>query len=92
MGQTAATQHGNGRTWELKTIAVIVGLLVVVVGWGVTWGTQQAAIADNATRIEECDATLEGVTSTMVDIRVSLARIESDLQHIRKGLDAAGQP
>ena len=90
MTQGAATQNERGVDW--KTITTLISIAAMVLSLGVTWGTQRAAIAENTRRVIVNTDKIGACDEWLVEIQVSLARIETDLQYVRARLDKIEAP
>jgi len=90
MTQGVATQNERGVDW--KTITTLISIAAMVLSLGVTWGTQRAAIAENTRRVIVNTDKIEARDTRLVEIQVSLARIETDLQYVRARLDKIEAP
>ena len=90
MTQGVATQNERGVDW--KTITTLISIAAMVLSLGVTWGTQRAAIAENARRVIVNTDKIGACDERLVEIQVSLARIETDLQYVRARLDKIEAP
>jgi len=87
MASNAAAQQEQRRTWDIKTIAVVIGLVVMIVGWGITWGTSENRLAETERRSVANEVQIKQIEGAWVEIRVALARIESDVAHIRETME-----
>jgi len=87
MGTTTATRNSNINGDILKTIATLLGILVILFGMASGYGTLQQRLDDACARLEKVEAKVEGFQVSDTETKVQLGRIETDLAYIRTWIE-----
>ena len=70
-----------------KSLLTILVLASMLIGWGITWATQNSKICHNSTMIETLSGQVETVHSQATESDKAIVRMETKIEYIIKGID-----
>lgn len=70
-----------------KALLTLLGLAIVLVGWGISWANQNAKIYANSIGIDTLTGRVENVSSQATESDKAIIRMETKIEYIIKGID-----
>lgn len=72
---------------KIKTIGPALAMIVILVGWGISWANQTARINNNKAKIDMLSSQVESVSSQATEADKAIVRMETKIEYIIKGID-----
>jgi uncharacterized coiled-coil protein SlyX len=86
------SSNSNGeRPITPKSVQFVLTILIPLLTLAVTWGALGMRISNLETRLAEQAVKTERAETALTEIKVSLARIETDISYVRKQVEG-GKP
>ena len=72
---------------KVKTIGPALAVIVILVGWGISWANQNARINSNRANIESLSGQVVNVSSQATEADKAIVRMETKIEYIIQGID-----
>ncbi len=72
---------------KVKTIGPAIAVIVILVGWGISWANQNAKIHANSNGIKTLTSRVVNVSSQATEADKAIVRMETKIEYIIKGID-----
>jgi len=89
MATAVSTANGGKQPLTLDFLKMWLPILLLIIGMAVAWATMGIRIEMLQDNQREQKAQIAVLAKDMVDVKVTLARMETDLQYIRKNMETA---